>query len=50
MIEAGADLAQVMQVSGHASPNSVAPYLVNTYTGAKNAMAMRFEELDDVDA
>ena len=47
MVEAGADLAQIMQVSGHASPNSVTPYLVNTYRGAKTAMSLRFEEFQD---
>jgi integrase len=30
MVEAGVDLAGVMQVSGHSSPSSVTPYLVNT--------------------
>ena len=41
MVEGGADLAQIMQVSGHRSPDSVKPYMVNTYTGAKNALAKR---------
>lgn len=50
LVEAGADLAQIMQVSGHASPSSVAPYLVNTYKGAVNAMSFRFEEFNDVTA
>lgn len=50
LVEAGADLAQIMQVSGHASPASVAPYLVNTYKGAVTAMSFRFEEFNDVTA
>ena len=41
MVEGGADLAQIMQVSGHRSPDSVKPYMVNTFTGAKNALAKR---------
>ena len=41
MVEGGADLAHIMQVSGHRSPDSVKPYMVNTYTGAKNALAKR---------
>ena len=41
MVEGGADLAQIMQVSGHRNPSSVKPYMVNTYTGAKNALAKR---------
>lgn len=41
MVEGGADLAQIMQVSGHANPSSVKPYMVNTFTGAKNALAKR---------
>jgi integrase len=41
MVEGGADLAQIMQVSGHRNPGSVKPYMVNTFTGAKNALAKR---------
>jgi integrase len=41
MVEGGADLAQIMQVSGHRSPDSVRPYLVNTYSGAVNALSKR---------
>ena len=41
MVEGGADLAQIMQVSGHRSPDSVRPYMVNTFSGAKNALAKR---------
>lgn len=41
MIEGGADLAHIMQVSGHRSPTSVTPYMVNTYRGASMALAKR---------
>ena len=41
MVEGGADLAHIMQVSGHRSPDSVTPYMVNTFSGAKNALAKR---------
>ena len=41
MVEGGADLAQIMQVSGHRSPDSVRPYMVNTFTGAKTALSKR---------
>jgi len=41
MVEGGADLAHIMQVSGHRSPDSVRPYMVNTYSGAVNALSKR---------
>ena len=41
MVECGVDLAGVMQVSGHRSPQSVKPYLVNTYSGAVKALEGR---------
>lgn len=41
MVEGGADLAHIMQVSGHRSPDSVRPYMVNTFSGAKTALAKR---------
>jgi integrase len=41
MVEGGADLAHIMQVSGHRSPDSVTPYMVNTFSGAKTALAKR---------
>ena len=37
----GADAFGIMQVSGHSNPQSVKPYLVNTLTGATNALANR---------
>ena len=47
MVEAGADQFEIMQVSGHTSPNSVTPYLVNTLTGATNALAKRWSNKDE---
>jgi len=44
MVEGGVDLAGIMQVSGHRSPQSVKPYLVNTYSGAVQALAGRNKE------
>lgn len=41
MIEAGVGLAQIMQVTGHANPQSVKPYMKNTLTGASNAIKLR---------
>ena len=41
MVEAGVDLLGVMQVSGHRNPQSVKPYLVNTFSGASAALAKR---------
>tara|TARA_R110000744_G_scaffold378437_1_gene494588 strand:+ start:927 stop:1841 length:915 start_codon:yes stop_codon:yes gene_type:complete len=43
MVEAGVDMAGVMQVSGHQNPQSVKPYLVNTFSGASQALAKRNE-------
>jgi hypothetical protein len=41
LVEGGADAFGIMQVSGHSNPQSVKPYLVNTLTGATNALANR---------
>jgi len=41
LVEGGADTFSIMQVSGHSNPQSVKPYLVNTLTGATNALASR---------
>jgi len=45
MVEKGVDVVGIMQVSGHANPQSVKPYLVNTLTGATTAQANREEDL-----
>ena len=41
MVEAGVDTTQIMAVSGHNSPNSIAPYIKHTYTSANNALSKR---------
>ena len=46
-VEAGVDLVGIMQFSGHQNPSSVKPYLVNTFTGASNALAARGMDSDD---
>ena len=45
MVENGLDAVGIMQVSGHANPQSIKPYLVNTLTGATTAQACREDEL-----
>ena len=47
MVEEGVDLVNIMQVSGHQSVQSVRPYLVNTYSGASNALERRFKNDDE---
>ena len=46
MMEAGVDLAGIMQVTGHKSFNSVKPYMVNTFSGASKALAARGNDDD----
>jgi len=41
MVEAGVDITQIKQVSGHTSINSLTPYIKHTYTGASEALAQR---------
>ena len=41
MVEAGVGIVQIMQVTGHQSPQSVTPYMKNTLTGATNALTLR---------
>jgi len=45
MVENGVDVVGIMQVSGHSSPQSVMPYLVNTLAGAKQALSNREDDL-----
>lgn len=42
LVEEGVDITGIMQVSGHKNPQSVKPYLVNTYSGASQALSSRF--------
>ena len=41
MVEAGVDVTQIKQVSGHTGINSLTPYIRHTYTGASEALAQR---------
>jgi integrase len=43
MVDAGVPLAQIMSVTGHQSPQSVAPYLKNTLSSATSALSKRNE-------
>ena len=47
MMEGGTDLANIMQVTGHKNIQSVKPYMVNTLSGAKKALASRGNEEDN---
>ena len=46
MMEAGVDLAGIMQVTEHKSFNSVKPYMVNTFSWASKALAARGNDDD----
>jgi len=41
MVEAGVDITQIKQVSGHANIQSLTPYIKHTFTGASEALAQR---------
>ena len=41
MVEAGVGMAQIMSVTGHANPQSVKPYIKNTYDSANYALTAR---------
>jgi len=41
MVDAGVGIAQIMSVTGHANPQSVKPYMKNTYMSANNALTTR---------
>ena len=43
MVEAGVGIGQIMSVTGHANPQSVKPYMKNTYTSASTALTARRE-------
>ncbi|MCP4473197.1 MAG: phage integrase family protein [Gammaproteobacteria bacterium] len=47
MLEGGVDMAGIMQVTGHRNPQSVKPYMVNTYRGASAALAARGGQQDE---
>ena len=41
MVDAGVGIAQIMSVTGHANPQSVKPYMKNTYMSANSALTTR---------
>lgn len=41
MVDAGVGMAQIMSVTGHANPQSVKPYMKNTFTSADLALTQR---------
>ena len=41
MVDADVGIGQIMSVTGNANPQSVKPYLKNTYTSANNALTAR---------
>ena len=41
MVEAGVSMGQIMSVTGHSNPQSVKPYMKNTYASAESALTMR---------
>lgn len=41
MVEAGVGIAQIMSVTGHANPQSVKPYMKNTFASANYALTTR---------
>ena len=41
MVEAGVPMGQIMSVTGHSNPQSVKPYMKNTYESANNALTAR---------
>ena len=43
MVDAGVSMGQIMSVTGHVNPQSVKPYLKNTFASANNALKLRKE-------
>jgi integrase len=41
MVEAGVSMGQIMSVTGHSNPQSVKPYMKNTFASANNALTTR---------
>ena len=46
MVDGGVSLPQIMSVSGHANPQSVKPYMKNTFDSANNALTMRKNNIE----
>lgn len=47
MLEGGVDMAGIMQVTGHRNPQSVKPYMINTFNGASAALSKRGNASDE---
>ena len=47
MVDAEVGTFQIMSVSGHKNPQSVKPYLKNTYASANNALSARYKDRDN---
>ena len=45
MVDAGVSMGQIMSVTGHVNPQSVKPYLKNTFASANNALKLRKENM-----
>ena len=45
MVDAGVPMGQIMSVTGHANPQSVKPYMKNTFNSASNALKLRKENV-----
>jgi hypothetical protein len=41
MVQAGVGIGQIMSVTGHANPQSVKPYIKNTFDAANYALTKR---------
>jgi len=41
MVEAGVSMGNIMSVTGHANPQSVKPYMKNTFNSAEHALTKR---------
>ena len=46
MVDAGVSMGQIMSVTGHVNPQSVKPYLKNTFASANNALKLRKENIN----
>jgi len=46
MVDAGVSMGNIMSVTGHANPQSVKPYMKNTYTSANLALSKRKQLTD----
>lgn len=45
MVDAGVSMGQIMSVTGHVNPQSVKPYLKNTFASANSALKLRKENV-----